>query len=401
MEAVGQRPRLFRKRRMIPVQMLVHIIVHLPVNRKIRRCDEILLRQRHPQTERAEIRRHIPVIRRINFGKELPEKFPVRFPVLHAVWMLFGKLPLKILPDLRRSPHGNDVERRVFVDDAQIQQCRFLHERQSGIRVAVGQEISGKRLQIPVHLRKKHHSQLVIPCIFHQRKFILLRLPRNEQVNRYINALFLQSGNKILHPVKLDRIRLHTVFTFRRQQSIVEMMQTNHIAAHPGKPVRQYIRLLMGGETGGKTEIGTVKAYRSGLFLKREMSVFSGQEPVFTRRSVQQKREVQRRVFFHGAIVGKASPVFIFPEDRLFLMDNDLPLPGGRRNSRDHPESTQTGSAEQDMPDGAAPQSKRTGIQPHPRAFIASGPGDSGIAQISGLPPVPNVFFRSHRKLLL
>ena len=103
-----------------------------------------------------------------------------------------------------------------------------------------------------------------------------------EQVERDIDAGFFQCVDQIFHPIEFLRIDRAVIVRKVFYEKMGEVMKPYRVESLPGKTLCHGIGLLLCGETGGETEICTVKTDRNaGAFLKLEMTVFDDRATEF------------------------------------------------------------------------------------------------------------------------
>jgi len=376
--------------RMRPVSVLVDIIVigTNPGDRHLRRV--VVIGKRRPDAQIAQELRKIPV----NIVLDPGDKPQFSQILTFAGAQLSLGRPAELLEFLfderRRVRLMLNPKESVLVDQADENQRRIVFPRQFGVRVDVGQEVAGKRLEIVPRLLAQHDMGLAVldagESPVRQR-----RAAHGVKVERDINPAVFEALEEIIHAVELFGIGLKPLRIPRHRQVVVEMVEPDRVVPHPRQQARQFLRMFAVGEAEIEIEIGSVETDRPPrIFLKDEFPVPDGEKTVFPGGRIGQKREIERGPGQHGTGYVDRFPVGAGDlENRLRnLARRRL---GGSRNRGDHPDRAAV-IDQLDPVDRAAVQRPGAQIKAHIGPLVLGLPGDVGARQHRRIPPVADIF---------
>ncbi|MDF3056268.1 MAG: hypothetical protein K0R17_483 [Rariglobus sp.] len=191
------------------------------------------------------------------------------------------------------------VKNRVFVDAAQRDQRRVILPGESRVRVDVPQKITREILPVLAGLIDEVDEELELLPMLHgpaQGREHLPCFARHVEIGGQVNAALLQAEKQMVKLVHLDGIELRRPLVHCLRQLRVMMMKTHRVVTARREAIGQPAGGGLVGKVGLPAKVDPVKAHRfvRALF-ENEFPVADDQSPVFSRRAIEQRREVERR----------------------------------------------------------------------------------------------------------
>ena len=220
---------------------------------------------------------------------------------------------------------------------------------------------------------------------------------RPEQVQRNINAAFLERCDQIVQFIHEIRTDLHFA-VFRNDRLVdVEQMHAQNIVSGRRVMFRNAIHHMFRLIMNPVYDIRTVKAERhAGTFFKLELIPPAHHSPVFSGWRVQKTGKINRAARLHGSRIADRQPVFARPDHNRFRtrrIQTDI----RKRRSDDQPVGVAAGR-ECDPAYRFARQFVTGRIESDRSADIASPPCHDSFFPVARHPEIADMHPADHRK---